>query len=101
MILDLFAESTTVVQLNDLSNRGDPVTDASVQVIGITALDGTEVSPDDFPISMPYSASLELYEGTIPHTIGIEAGRTYLVKVRADDGGIVRTWECRTLAQSC
>lgn len=99
--LTIYADTTTVVQLSDVKNRGVAVTDATVSCLGVSGLDGVALSPDSFPISMPYSESLGLYEGLIPPDIGIVAGKSYFVEVKATDGSIIRTWSCRAEAQRC
>lgn len=95
MMLTLAAGSTNVIQLSSLENRGVAVTDATVQVLGIKGNRANAINAADFPISMPYSGALSLYEGVLPDTLDLVVGRSYQITVKADDAGVIRQWVLR------
>ncbi len=92
----LFYLNDMLIELVGLQNAADDsyINDATV-VITLVDSEGTEVSGEVWPLSMPYVAASDGdYRATLADTIGVTLGQQYVAKVSADAGvGLQGHWE--------
>lgn len=89
-------DSTLTVKVLDLKNdEGASITSASVQLLEIVDLTGTQIGVSELPITLAGDGAGN-YIGSIPHDIGTTvAERNYTIRIQATEGQLVRTWRRR------
>jgi hypothetical protein len=83
----IYLANTNIIELGPLTNNitGALITTATVNATLKKKTDNTDVAGQIWPISLAHIAD-GIYRGTLPHTIGIEAGKYYTAHVTADAG---------------
>lgn len=94
-------DNTHVVEVVDLQDSTGTVdTAATVQLTALVdARTGTTVSGVSLPLAMPH-VSAGLYRATLPHGLGITAGRLYRATIKAEGSQNFRAeWQETLIAQ--